>query len=213
MEINLNLRQLILGAAAIGLIVLLAVVGHAVTPVAAGNPLVLTPVCWEAAALARKAGVEIVRLAADGRALSALAAEEPPDAVQAMLLAQRIYAAQRSGTAATATARAALVAAAADVARYAGGGLTRQVAIEAVNAALERIQALHGNDGIEGQGDKEMGRQGDTETRVRSPLLPRSPSPYHHRELGRHVAFLPLASVGTAVREPDGLRALGQAAR
>ena len=43
MEINLNLRQLALGAAAIGLIVLLAVVGHAVTPVAEGSPLVLTP--------------------------------------------------------------------------------------------------------------------------------------------------------------------------
>ena len=41
---------------------LLAGVGHAVTPVAAGSPLVLTPVRWEAAALARKAGAEIVRL-------------------------------------------------------------------------------------------------------------------------------------------------------
>ncbi len=68
MEINLNLRQLALGAAAIGLIVLLAVVGHAVTPVAEGSPLVLTPERWEAAALARRAGAEIVRLEADGRA-------------------------------------------------------------------------------------------------------------------------------------------------
>lgn len=205
MEINLNLRQLILGAAAIGLFVLLAVVGHAVTPVAEGSPLVLTPVRWEAAALARKAGAEIVRLEADGRALSALAAEEPPDAVQAMLLAQRIYAAQRTGTAATATARAALVAAAADVARYAGGGLSRQVAIEAVNAALERIQALHGSGEMGGQGEGEIGR--------RSPCLPVSVSPCLQVEQGRYVAFLPLASVGAAVREPDGLRALGQAAR
>ena len=74
MEINLNLRQLALGAAAIGLIVLLAVVGHAVTPVAEGSPLVLTPERWEAAALARKAGAEIVRLEADGRALHAAVA-------------------------------------------------------------------------------------------------------------------------------------------
>ena len=150
MEINLNLRQVILGAAAVCLIVLLALVGHAVTPVAEGSPQVLTPERWEAAALARRAGVEIVRLAADGRALAHLAAAESPDAVQAMLLAQRIYAGQRTGTAATATARAALVDAAADVARYAGGGLDRQAAIEAVNAALERIQALSGSGEMEG---------------------------------------------------------------
>jgi hypothetical protein len=188
MEISLNLRQLVLGAAAICLIVLLAVVGHAVTPVAEGSPswaprLVLTPERWEAAALARKAGAEIVRLEADGRALRAAVAAQPPDAVQAMLLAQRIYAGQRSGTAATATARAALVDAAADVARYAGGGLARQAAIEAVNAALERIQALRG----------------------------RAMSRISSVEQGRHVAFLPLASVGFAGREPDGLRA-GRAA-
>ena len=34
MEICLNLRQLILGAAAVGLVILLALIGHAVTPVA-----------------------------------------------------------------------------------------------------------------------------------------------------------------------------------
>jgi hypothetical protein len=191
MEINLNLRQLALGAAAIGLIVLLAVVGHAVTPVAEGSRswppprLVLTPERWEAAALARKAGAEIVRLEVDGRALATLAAAEPPDAVQAMLLAQRIYAGQRSGTAATATARAALVDAAAAVARYAGGGLTRQAAIEAVNAALARIRALRGR------------------------AVSRIPTD----EQDRHVAFLPLASVGFAGRESDSLRARREADR
>src|SRR5512139_2135183 len=70
MEISLNLRQLILGAAVVSLVILLALIGHAVTPVAEGSPLVLTPERWEAAALARKAGVEIVRLEADGRALA-----------------------------------------------------------------------------------------------------------------------------------------------
>jgi len=167
MEISLNLRQLILGAAAVSLVILLALIGHAVTPFAEGSPLVLTPERWEAAALAHKAGAEIVRLEADGRALAALAAAEPPDAVQAMLLAQRIYAGQRSGTAATATARAALVDAA------------RQAAIEAVNAALERIRALRGQ------------------------AVSRIPTD----EQGRHVAFLPLASVGFAGRESDRLRA------
>lgn len=168
MEISLNLRQLILGAAIACLVTLLALVGQAVTPVAEGSPLVLTPERWEAAALARKAGAEIVRLEADGRALHSAVVVEPPDAVQAMLLAQRIYAGQRSGTAATATARAALVDAAAAVARYAGGGLTRQSAIEAVNAALERIRALRGH------------------------AVSRIPTD----EQGRHVAFLPLASAG-----------------
>jgi hypothetical protein len=185
MEISLNLRQLVLGAAAVCLVVVLAVVGHAVTPVAEGSPLVLTPERWAAAALARKAGAEIVRLEADGRALHASVVVEPPDAVQAMLLAQRIYAGQRSGTAATATARAALVDAAAAVARYAGGGLARQAAIEAVNAALERIRALRGQ------------------------AVSRIPTD----EQGRHVAFLPLASVGFAGREPDGLRARREADR
>jgi hypothetical protein len=179
MEISLNLRQLVLSAAAVCLVVLLAVVGHAVTPVAEGSPLVLTPERWEAAALARRAGAEIVRLEVDGRALATLAAAEPPDAVQAMLLAQRIYAGQRSGTAATATARAALVDAAAAVARYAGGGLARQAAIEAVNAALARIRALRGH----------------AVSRILTD------------EQDRHVAFRPLASAGFAGRESDGLRA------
>jgi hypothetical protein len=84
------------------------------------------------------------------------------------MLAQRIYAGQRSGTAATATARAALVDAAAAVARHAGGGLTRQAAIAAVNAALERIRALRGH------------------------AVSRIPTD----EQDRHVAFLPLASAG-----------------
>lgn len=132
----------------VGLVLLLAVVGHAVTPVAEGSPPVLTPERWQATVLARRANAEIVRLEADSRALVALMVSEPPDAVQAMLLAQQIYAGQRSGTAATAAPRAALVDAAAAVARYASGGLTRQTAIEAVNAALERIRALRGKNEI-----------------------------------------------------------------
>ena len=179
MEISIDLRKLTLGAGIVGLILVLGLIGRSVSPVVADKPQVLTPERWEAAALARKAGAEIVRLEADGRALAILAAAEPPDAVQAMLLAQRIYAGQRSGTAATATARAALVDAAAAVARYAGGGLARQAAIEAVNAALERIRALRGQ------------------------AVSRIPTD----EQGRHVAFLPLASVGFAGRESDRLRA------
>ncbi len=168
LELRPDLRHLFWGAAAIVLLAALAIIGHAVTPALETGPLVLTPERWEVAALARRAAAEIVRLEADSRALAELAASDPPDAVQAMLLAQRIYAAQRTGTTATATARAALIDAAAAVARYASGGLDRQAAIAAVNAALERTRALHG----------ESSRRNSA------------------GEQERHVAFLPLASVG-----------------
>jgi hypothetical protein len=180
MEITLNLRKLALGIGIAGLIHVLGLVGHGVTPVLAGKPQVLTPERWEAAALARRASAEIVRLQADSAALRAATAEAPPDAVEAMLLAQRIYASQREGTAATAGARIALVDAAAAVARYAGGGLARQAAIEAVNAALERITVLTGQ-----------------------PTSERAP----FEKQDGHVVFLLVASARLAAGEPDGVRA------
>jgi hypothetical protein len=180
MEITLNLRKLALGIGIGWLILVLGLVGHSVTPVLSDKPQVLTPERWEAAALARRASAEITRLQADGEALRAAAAKEPPDAVEAMLLAQRIYAGQREGTAATAGARTAIVDGAAAVARYAGGGLARQAAIDAVNAALVRITALIGQPASE---------------RV----------PFEKQD--GHVVFLPVASAHPAAGEPDGVRA------
>ena len=66
-----------------------------------------------------------------------------------MLLAQRIYAGHRQGTTATAPARQALIAAAEATARYASGGVPRQTAVDAINAALERIRVLTPMNGAE----------------------------------------------------------------
>ena len=144
MEIRCNGRHLVIGAVVLGLVLALAAVGRAVTPVAEGSPVLLTPERWHAGRLARQAAAEIARLTVDGHALRTLAASEPPDAVAAMLLAQRIYAAQRSGTTATAATRTAMIEAAAATARYAGGGMSRATAIAAVNVALNHLQMLQG---------------------------------------------------------------------
>lgn len=149
MEISLDFGKA--WKAGLGLFPVLALllIGWAATPVVADSPAILTPDRWQAAALARKAGVEIVRLAADAQTLHDLAAREPPDAIQAMLLAQQIYAGHRQGTTATAPARQALIAAAEATARYASGGVPRQTAVDAVNAALERIRVLTPMNGAE----------------------------------------------------------------
>lgn len=144
MEIDFNAR--VRRDAAGGLLVCLLsavlILGRSVTPVEAGRPQALTPERWQAAALARKAHAEIARLLVDVQTLHTVAAQEPPDAIAAMTLAQRIYAAHRNGTAATAPARQNLITAAETVARYAAGGVERQTALAAVNTALERLRAL-----------------------------------------------------------------------
>lgn len=142
MEISLDFGKAWKTGLALFVALALLFVGRAATPVAADNLAILTPDRWQAATMARKAGTEIVRLAADVQALHGLAARETPDAIQAMLLAQRIYAGHRQGTTATAPARQALIAAAEATARYASGGVPRQIAVDAINAALERVRAL-----------------------------------------------------------------------
>lgn len=149
MEISLDFGKA--WKAGLGLIAALALllIGHAASPAVADGPLLLTPDRWQAAALARKARAEVVRLAADAQSLHDLAARETPDAIRAMLLAQQIYAGHRQGTTATAPARQALIAAAEATARYASGGATRQTAVDAVNTALERVRALGPLNGAE----------------------------------------------------------------
>jgi hypothetical protein len=142
MDIDLGIHRLWKGASIVGLLFALAFLGRFVTPVADGRPEVLTPVSWQAAGLARQANAEIARLATDAKTLHAVAVKEPADAIHAMTLAEHIYAAHHRGTAATAPARQALIAASEAVARYAAGGLERQTAVNAVNTALERIKAL-----------------------------------------------------------------------
>ena len=163
MDISLeNPRPLVTGVLLAGLLIGLALLGQDASPVEAGRPQVLTPERWLAAGLTRRADAEIARLAEDAQTLrDALVADRKqssldssggqpgqtgvevrPDAIRAMTLAQRIYAAHRAGTAATAPARQALIAAAEAVARYAAGGLERNTAVLTLNAALERIRAI-----------------------------------------------------------------------
>jgi hypothetical protein len=152
MELILNKRLL----AALGgllLMLLFGGVGHAVTPPADDAPELLTPERWQTAQLARRAGAEIVRLGADVKALHALAASDHPDAIAAMTLAERVYAANRRGTAATAPARQATIAAAEAVARWAGGGLPRAATVAALNEALGRVQVLTARQAYHGAAD------------------------------------------------------------
>ncbi len=133
-----------LGAALLVLAVLIAfaAVGRFVTPVDAGRVEVLTPDRWQARKLAREVRREVLALSEDGQRLRDLVEDGRPSAVDAMLLAQRIYARHRTGTSATGPAREALIAAAEAVARYATGTASRGEALDAVNRALALIREL-----------------------------------------------------------------------
>lgn len=112
MEIELGTwpaKRMLFGCLAVLLLVGLALLGRGVTPVEADSPVVLTPARWAAANLSRQAHAETVRLQRDAGELRALlAGPAGPDPVQALLLAQRLYAGHRQGTSATAGARQAL---------------------------------------------------------------------------------------------------------
>jgi hypothetical protein len=128
------------------------VLGHFVSPVEAGRPVLLTWDRWEAVALERQVRAETDRLVEDMDALRNLLAppggasgtteEFRPDAIKALTLAQRIYTRQREGAAVTAPARQAAITAAETAARHAAGGVERAAAVDAVNEALGRLQAL-----------------------------------------------------------------------
>ncbi len=117
--------------------------GAAVTPVdAQGEPMLLTAGRWTAARLARQAKAETEALVKDAAELRRLLEREHPDPIDAMLLAQRLYAEHRTGSTATVAARQALIAAAEVIARYAVGAAARQEAIDAYHAAMASIEAL-----------------------------------------------------------------------
>ena len=104
MEIELGTwpaKRMLFGCLAVLALIGLALLGRGVTPVVADGPTVLTPVRWAAANLSRQARVETERLQRDASELRAfLASPTPPDPVQALLLAQRLYASHRQGTSA-----------------------------------------------------------------------------------------------------------------
>ena len=149
MEIELGWREwkngwlIAIGSmAALLLLVALYFVGRSVTPVVAGESTWLTPERWQAAKLARTAHAETVELAADLDALATLMDAEMPNPVAAMLLAQAVYAHQRTGTSATATARQAAIVAAEMVARYTAGSADFTSAANALDIAYLRLAPL-----------------------------------------------------------------------
>ena len=157
-EIGFSNRQARIGVIAAVLLVVvigLGFLGRVVTPMEADTLVLLTPDRWQAAGLARQAAAETVRLQTDGTALYELLNNTNSDPVTAMLLTQRIYAGHKTGTSATATARNALIEAAAVVARYTAGSRTHDEAVLALNEALARMDALW-------PGQRENGGESDT---------------------------------------------------
>lgn len=150
MEISFEAeRPWLIGLLLAALLLSLGVLGHIVSPVEAGRPVLLSWERWQAMALERQVRDETDRLAEDVAALQTLLTPVPgandairPDAIRALTLAQRIYTRQRAGAAATAPARQAAIAAAETVARYAAGGAERGAAVQTVNEALGRLHAL-----------------------------------------------------------------------
>ena len=144
MEITLESRLFWILIAIIALLTLIGfgLIGHLITPVEAGEAVILTPARWTAFRLTRQARKETERLVKDAERLQALLKKDAADPVEAMLLAQRIYANHNTGSSATRAARMALINAAEAAARAATGELPRQDAIFAFQEALSRIQPL-----------------------------------------------------------------------
>lgn len=129
--------------AGLGLLLLLAgfgVMGRFVTPLEGDGPVLLSPERWQAARLARKARHEAQEIHADLEKLVALLDLAAPDPVEAMLLAEGVYARHRTGTSATATARQSVIFAAEIVAQHAAGSVERSIALEAVIDAMDRLE-------------------------------------------------------------------------
>lgn len=135
-------RRTLYGVVGVGIVVALFVLGHFVTPVEAQTPQMLTPERWQAAALARKAAAEVVRIDGDMVLLADLLEVGKPEPVAAMLLAQRVYARHREGTSATAPVRLALIAAAEAAARYASGASDRETALAALILAVTHLASF-----------------------------------------------------------------------
>ena len=144
-ELNAGRNAVWIGIAALLAVVLLTavgVLGYAVTPREGGEVLVLTPSRWKANALAREVAAEVNELVRDAGELGALLEGGREKPVEATMLAQRIYARHRNGTATTAAAREALIEAARLTALWASGAASHDEAAQAYNEALRRIEVL-----------------------------------------------------------------------
>lgn len=135
-------RSILLAALALAALFTLGWLGYWATPLEDGQPILLSPERWQAQRLARVARQESEAVYRDAEKLVRLLDSPAPDPVTAMLLAQGIYARQRTGTSATAPARQALIAAAEVSARYASGSLDKESALAATVEALGKLERL-----------------------------------------------------------------------
>ena len=147
MQIEIGLSESKVALAVLVVVVLASLIaigllGRVVTPRRSGEATWLTPERWQAAALEQRAQAETEILHQDYSDLRQLLEASALDPVDAMLLAQRIYADNRSGTSATAIARQSLIAAAATTAQFASGSAAQSDAVTALNLALSRIEML-----------------------------------------------------------------------
>jgi hypothetical protein len=141
---NNSTRTLVFATLCLAALFSLGWLGYWATPVEAGQPILLSPDRWQAQRLARVARAESESVYRDAEKLVRLLDSAAPDPVSAMLLAQGIYARQRTGTSATAPARQALIAAAEVSARYASGSLDKEEAFGATVEALGKLERLMG---------------------------------------------------------------------
>ena len=133
----------------IAILILLPVfglVGRFVIPIPADQPQLLTPARWTTYKLQKVANRETKTLVQDAGRLHDLLVADTPDPVEAMLVAQDIYATHETGSSAPASARGALIAAAEATVQAASGEISRDEAIVAYNTALERLEALTDED-------------------------------------------------------------------
>jgi hypothetical protein len=150
-DVYFNMELELEGGSAIGFLVVIAIiglllfglVGRFVTPVdAAGEPQWLTPAQWPGYKPQTETHGETERLVEDARRIQRILESETPDPVQAMLVAQEIYANYQTGSSATAAARIALIAAAEATVKATVGEIPRDEAITSYQRAKERIHAL-----------------------------------------------------------------------
>ena len=130
------------GAVVLAVLLFFGLVGAAATP--RGRLVYLTPSRWAAVKLQRRVHGEATRLREDVGALRSAVERGRPSPVDAMMLAERVYAAERTGTSATAPARNAAIRAAEAVVAYAEGTGSRKEAVDAVNLAVELMNRLEG---------------------------------------------------------------------
>ena len=142
MEIEIEANARIVALAVLAALLLFGLMGRAVTPAAHGEAQLLTPARWRAGKLERRAKAEVRRLRRDVDDIRSIMERGRPSPVDAMLLAQRVYARERRGTSATAPAMQAVIDAAQAAAEYASGSVERDEAVAAVNRAMDAVDAL-----------------------------------------------------------------------